>query len=247
MAYLRSLILAVIAHGLLWACFHYLLSSSKPSPSPPLRVKIITATPHANEKKPKDNKALAKKDHSTDKQTAPRSNAQHIVTHPTSNAANKQNQQAPKKAAKRLPQAKTLIVNPKADKDISYEEFLQHSAQAMAGIAWQEEEGDVVDINTTSHRYTGYFIAMRNAISLAWHYPPRAATEGQQGLVKLDFSVDAEGYASAIRIIKSSGYHLLDEAIVSAIRSASPFQPLPTSIGKEKIRIRGSFWYVLND
>ena len=148
---------------------------------------------------------------------------------------------------KSLPSTKTLIADPQPSKDMSYADFLRNSAKAMAGVAWQEEAGDAIDINTSSYRYAGYFTSMRNAISLAWHYPQRAALEGQQGLVKLNFSVDAQGHASAIRIVKSSGYHLLDEAIVAAIRSASPFQPLPASIGKKKIRIRGSFWYVLND
>ena len=237
LAYLRSLILAVVAHVLLWACFHYLLLPSTPAPNPPLRVKIIANNSRANNKKTKDNKMLAEKDHETKKQIFP------LASMPTQSAQNDQEQI---QADKRLPSAKTLITDSVVGKDMSYAEFLRNSAKAMAGIAWQEE-GEIIDINTSSYRYAGYFTAMRNSISLAWHYPQRAAMEGQQGLVKLDFTVDAQGYASALQIIKSSGYHLLDEAIIAAIRSASPFQPLPASIGKKKIRIRGSFWYVLNN
>ncbi|MDE3269551.1 MAG: TonB family protein [Pseudomonadota bacterium] len=237
-SYLRCLVIAVAAHALLWAGLHFLMLSSSPVPQPPLRVKVIphpaltdtplTSVPHTD-----------KQQTSADKVAPPQAKS----VPPPIVSASPHNPTATKGKTT----AKTLIANPAANKD-TYAEFLQRSAQAMADVAWQEEDGadEIIDINTNSYRYGGYLTAMRNAISLVWHYPPRAAQEGQQGLVRLDFTVNSQGYASSIQVIKSSGYHLLDRAIIAAIHAASPFQPLPASIGKDNIRIRGSFWYVLN-
>lgn len=107
-------------------------------------------------------------------------------------------------------------------------------------------EGDRIDINTTEYRYIGYFTNMRKAIELVWNYPLDAARKGMQGEVGLEFAIGKDGKATRIRVIKSSGYAVLDRAIVDAIRLASPFSPLPIGFRKERILVTGSFRYVLN-
>lgn len=108
------------------------------------------------------------------------------------------------------------------------------------------EEGDRIDINTTEYRFIGYFTSMRKAIELVWNYPLEAARKGLSGEVGLEFAISREGRASRIRVIKSSGYEVLDRAIVDAIKLASPFAPLPEGFAKERLLVSGSFRYVLN-
>lgn len=108
------------------------------------------------------------------------------------------------------------------------------------------QNGDRIDINTTEYRYIGYFTSMRKAIELVWNYPLEAARKGLQGEVGLEFAILKDGKTTHIRVIKSSGYEVLDRAIVEAIKLASPFSPLPTGFKKEKIVVTGSFRYILS-
>jgi len=105
--------------------------------------------------------------------------------------------------------------------------------------------GDRIDLNTSEYRYIGYFTAMRKAIELVWSYPPEASRRGMQGEVALEFAIAKDGRTSHIRVLKSSGYEILDRAIIDAIRLASPFAPLPAGFGKNKLVITGSFRYIL--
>lgn len=105
--------------------------------------------------------------------------------------------------------------------------------------------GDRIDLNTSEYRYIGYFTAMRKAIELVWNYPPEASRRGLQGEVSLEFAIGKDGRTSHIRVLKSSGYEILDRAIISAIKLASPFAPLPQGFGKNKLVITGSFRYIL--
>ncbi len=108
------------------------------------------------------------------------------------------------------------------------------------------QNGDRIDINTTEYRYIGYFTNMRKAIELVWNYPLEAARKGLQGEVGLEFAILKDGKTTHVRVIKSSGYEVLDKAIVEAIKLASPFSPLPAGFKKEKIVVTGSFRYILN-
>lgn len=108
------------------------------------------------------------------------------------------------------------------------------------------QEGDRIDINTTNYRFIGYFTNMRKAIELVWNYPSEASQRGMQGEVGLEFAINKDGKATQIRVIKSSGYPILDRAIVEAIKLASPFSPLPDGFQKNKLVVTGSFRYILS-
>ncbi len=106
-------------------------------------------------------------------------------------------------------------------------------------------EGDRVDINTSDYRFIGYFTLMRKAIEAVWFYPSDAARRGLQGEVALEFTIFKDGTVKGVRILQSSGYEILDRAIVEAIKTAAPFSPLPNDMRKNKLVITGSFRYVL--
>ena len=104
--------------------------------------------------------------------------------------------------------------------------------------------GSYFDINTTEFRYIGYFSSLRRGIELVWSYPWEAARKGWSGIVHLEFTIHENGSVTEIKVLKSSGYRVLDGAVVEAIQNASPFAPLPMSMNKNRIIVTGQFSYV---
>lgn len=149
----------------------------------------------------------------------------------------------------------SLPIQAAADPRNAYEKFLNTSAAAMQGqidagyreyIDGQATEGDHIDLNTQEYRYVGYFTTLRKSIELVWNYPLAAVRKGLQGTVNLEFTIHENGEVTQIKVLKTSGFQVLDKAIVDAIKLASPFAPLPTGFGKKKLVITGAFNYVLS-
>ncbi|WP_233216589.1 energy transducer TonB [Blastopirellula marina] len=64
------------------------------------------------------------------------------------------------------------------------------------------------------------------------HYPVEAQRNGWKGEVLLRLTIDVDGTVSQVTIVKSSGYPILDEAAVKAVRS---WRGVPTMQGGEPI------------
>jgi TonB family protein len=107
-------------------------------------------------------------------------------------------------------------------------------------------EGDFIDLNTQEYRYIGYFTSLRKAIELAWSYPSSAAANGIYGKVGIAFTILKNGSVGKVAVINSSGYAVLDTAIVDAIQHAAPFAPLPDGFAKKNLNISGIFSYILH-
>ena len=106
-------------------------------------------------------------------------------------------------------------------------------------------QGDRVDLNTTNYKYLSYFIGLRKSIELTWVYPSSAVRQGLQGEVRLEFKIEKDGRMTQIRVLNSSGYEILDRAILDAIKLAAPFAPLPKSMAKDSLVITATCRYVL--
>lgn len=123
--------------------------------------------------------------------------------------------------------------------------------QVQAGyqdyVADEAEVGERIDFNTTNFRYLGYFTSVRKAFELVWTYPSEAVRRGLQGEVKLEFTIQKDGAVNRIRVLDSSGHKILDDAVIEAIKLASPFAPLPKGMNKDRLTIVGSFRYVLTN
>ena len=132
-----------------------------------------------------------------------------------------------------LPSSKDLYGQVNA----GYQEFVDDSI----------DEGDRIDLNTAEYKYISYFTKLRKAISLVWVYPTDASRRGMQGEVLVEWIIMKDGSVKRIRIIKSSGYDILDEAILTAIKLASPFPNLPEAWKVERKVIVGTFKYILTD
>ncbi len=62
--------------------------------------------------------------------------------------------------------------------------------------------------------------------------------------ITLAFTIESDGNVSSIKLLKSSGYEILDEYALNAVKIASPFNPIPASIGTKRLKITASFEYI---
>lgn len=75
---------------------------------------------------------------------------------------------------------------------------------------------------------------LRRRIEGAKQYPLQARRLGMEGTVEVEFRIAWDGSAEAVTVVKSSGYPLLDEASVDAIKRAAP---LPVVHGRIRVPI----------
>jgi protein TonB len=68
--------------------------------------------------------------------------------------------------------------------------------------------------------------AIRAAIERAKSYPLLARKRGLEGTVTAEFTISDKGFPENIRIVRSSGYAILDNAARKTLLRASPFPPL---------------------
>jgi protein TonB len=65
------------------------------------------------------------------------------------------------------------------------------------------------------------------------NYPEAAKDQGLYGSLILRVAVRADGSLEAVRVLRSSGQPLLDEAAKQIVELAAPFAPFPPDIAAE--------------
>jgi protein TonB len=68
--------------------------------------------------------------------------------------------------------------------------------------------------------------AVRRRIEARKIYPRIAVRNGWQGRVLVEMHLEGDGRLAAVRLLEGSGYAVLDEATITAVRSASPYPPV---------------------
>jgi protein TonB len=246
-----------------------IVQTKKKQKKPDDNFKKILETQQEKTEKPEDAKFAGHVDHQAKKETkisdkAHRVKAANPGVKGNPNAKGKTKSKTPQNTAQKQPPKDRRLKKPVRGKvgfetfqpkpRNPYEAMLPSSVTDLAGqidAGFQDyiddkiEEGDRIDISTSEYRYIGYFTNMRKAIELVWIYPSAASRRGMQGKVGIEFTIHKDGSKSQVRVINSSGYKILDDAIVEAIRTAT-FAPLPTSFNKDKMLVTGNFTYVLS-
>ncbi|GGB96704.1 hypothetical protein GCM10011352_23540 [Marinobacterium zhoushanense] len=77
------------------------------------------------------------------------------------------------------------------------------------------------------------------AAELARHkrYPLSARRRGQEGVAKISFLVNRKGELLEYKLSESSGYKLLDEAVIDMLLKAQPLPEFPAEMEQDEIRI----------
>jgi protein TonB len=62
-------------------------------------------------------------------------------------------------------------------------------------------------------------------------YPNAARRDRLTGSTTVSFTLNASGKVTAVRVVRSSGKRILDEAAIEMVRRASPYPPIPPGLG----------------
>jgi protein TonB len=202
-------------------------------------------------------------------QPAPLPQERRVLTSPTERAMIRK--PAPRRVAKQtpLPQKRSIVPSVKEQKKETIEakktepvrelrraelterplpslkELLPPATWSTEGKATSDAKGPI-HLDTREPLYLPYFETIKRAIERVWEYPETALQSGLEGRLILEFTVLDNGALVGPRLVRSSGFLQLDEEAMRAVRAASPFRPIPTSIGRDRIDIVASFEYYDN-
>jgi protein TonB len=74
--------------------------------------------------------------------------------------------------------------------------------------------------------------ALQRALARERYYPPAARRRGLEGTTKVQFTIDAGGAFSGIRVSESAGAANLDDAAQRTVQRLARFEPIPAVIGR---------------
>ena len=106
----------------------------------------------------------------------------------------------------------------------------------------KNKEGPV-RLDTREPKYVSYFTSIKRAIEHVWEYPESALRLGLQGRLVMEFTISGDGHLEGTRLIRSSGFSVLDQEAVRAVQTAAPFHAIPPWIGKSRLEVVASFEY----
>jgi protein TonB len=90
-----------------------------------------------------------------------------------------------------------------------------------------------------------YKQGVKSAILSRKHYPEMAERLQHTGKVGLLIVLSSDGSLDSVSVSSSSGYDELDEAALSAVRDAAPFDSFPEGINKSTIKFSMSLRFSL--
>ena len=102
---------------------------------------------------------------------------------------------------------------------------------------------DTISLDTKDKRYVSYARLIKGRIGSQWRYPSAARDRLIEGQLMLLFSLVKEGEVIEIKLLDPSGYKVLDEEAIRAVRAAAPFPPFPDHVTVKRLNIQASFDY----
>lgn len=105
---------------------------------------------------------------------------------------------------------------------------------------------DYVSMQYVKIKYQSYFYKFSRRLYQVWAYPRQAAFRGEQGIVRISFTISRNGMISGINVIQSSGYPDLDKEAVMALKKTAGV-PLPKSYELNFLKVDAYFQYTLNN
>lgn len=92
-----------------------------------------------------------------------------------------------------------------------------------------------INASTKEYRFAAYLEAWREKVERVGNlnYPDEAKRRKLYGDLILHVSVRSDGSVENVRVVRSSGQKVLDDAAVRIVRLASPYAPFPPDIRKD--------------
>jgi protein TonB len=97
--------------------------------------------------------------------------------------------------------------------------------------------------DTRASRLAPYLAAWKRKVERVGtlNFPSAARSAGLSGSPVLEVEIGADGRLRLARVRRSSGYGALDEAALTILKLASPFDPFPADLGAEYSRLRFAY------
>jgi protein TonB len=118
---------------------------------------------------------------------------------------------------------------------------------ARKGMPAKQPGDDSVTLDTDEFKFISYNRWLKIKIESVLKYPELAAMSGYQGTLYIKFDILKDGALGPVEVLKSSGYKILDDEAVRAVRSAAPFQPLPDDWSMDRYSIRAAVIFFMNE
>ncbi len=120
---------------------------------------------------------------------------------------------------------------------------------ASLGSGLTEDVGGIakrtVSLDSREEHFVEYLARLKRRVQRVWDYPEEALKHGISGELLILFTLNKAGSLTYIRLVQSSGYPILDEEALRAIKLAAPFDPFLPQMGDESLNISASFHYDL--
>ncbi len=107
----------------------------------------------------------------------------------------------------------------------------------------ETKKENAITFNTTEYRYAGYMRKLKEKIEHIWVYPPEARARGLYGDLKIRFVIRKNGSLESVELVRTSGYKMLDDAAIKALKDGEPYWPLPDEWGMDTYPVLGHFIY----
>jgi TonB family protein len=113
-------------------------------------------------------------------------------------------------------------------------------------IEADKKSEETISLDTVDKRYVSYTGLIKKRLTACWGYPREAKENKMEGKAYAIFSLSKDGHLTGVEITGTSGYEILDQEGLDAIRRAAPFPPFPESITVERLNIKVTFEYRLS-
>ncbi len=118
-------------------------------------------------------------------------------------------------------------------------------ALARKGMPAKQPGDDSVTLDTDEFKFISYNRWLKIKIESMLKYPELAAVSGYQGTLFIKFDIMKDGSLGGLEVLKSSGFKILDDEALRAIRASAPFQPLPEDWRMDRYSIRAAVIFYL--
>jgi len=116
---------------------------------------------------------------------------------------------------------------------------------ARKGMPQKQPGDDSVTLDTDEFKLMSYNRWLKVKIESILKYPELAAASGYQGTLYIKFDINKDGSLGDLDILQSSGFKILDDEALRAIRASAPFQPLPDNWKMNRYSIRAAVIFIL--
>jgi protein TonB len=146
------------------------------------------------------------------------------------------------KEKKEVAPAKKNSNLPKSISDLDTEDIIEGFSKD--DVIKSDKGDDVINLQAVGYKYISYFSKFKKLIENNWNYPRSSIMRGEQGSVRVKFSILKDGTITDIKFLNSSGYPQLDREVKRVLSEIKSY-PLPKSWNKDRIKIEGNFIYEL--